>query len=297
MKFLAIVLLALAPIVANAASPEDAYFSARDRYLTKFKKLEDAGKVDDRATKEEESARGELETQLRRVIEPHGAEGVAEPGKLSLETLFPAEIGADALDGLTYSFDEKGQLLISTEALFKSWLRAHQKSWSKPEKPPRTLDQALKSEFFYTLAVSPDAAVTKYADLPIEKPGKAGVVVAFLDLRSQDDAGATAPNEIIVSVAREGKLFVASTPAKAKIVADPSCEKGWKDNEAEAKEAFEAYRASDQKNQKLFDKYSKLQEEGGAAFRRCFVERAKKEAFFTELTQEAQKLVDRLAGK
>jgi hypothetical protein len=297
MRLLAYALSALVPAIAAAASLEDGYFAARDRYLAQFKKLEDAGKIDDRASKEEERARGDLERRLRQIVEPHGADGFPGPGKLSLETLFPAEIGAGVLDGLTYSFDEEGQLLVSTKALFENWLKGRQESWEKSETPPQTLDQALKSEFFYSLAISPDAAVTRYVDLPIERPRKASIAVAFLDLRSQDDAGATLPNEIIVSVARGGKMFIASAPAKAKIVADPSCEKSWKDKEAEASAAFEAYRASDQKNERLFEKYSRLQAESGEAFRRCFAAAARKARFFAELTREAQKLADRLAGR
>lgn len=295
MRFLTIVALALFPVLAHAASPEENYLAARDRYLAKFKKYEDGGKIDDRVTKEEESARGDLEKQMRQIVEPLGADGFSQPGKFSLETLFPAEIGADMLDGLTYSFDDKGELLVSTETLFKNWLKPRQKSWMKPERPPQTLEQALKSEFFYTLAISPDAAVTKYTDLPITKPAKASIAVAMLDQRSQDNTGAIVPSEIIVAVARDGKLFIASAPAKAKISADPICEKTWRDYEAKYNKAFEDYQAS--RNEKAFEKSSKLQEEGSAAFRRCFAERAKKEPFFAELTQEAQKLADRLAGK
>lgn len=297
MRFLTIVALALTATVVHAASPEESYFAARDSYLAKFKKLEESGKVDDRATKEEESARGDLAQQLRQIIEPHGAEGIAQPGRFSLETLFPSEIGADMLDGLIYSFENKGELLVSTNALFTSWLKARQKSWTKPEKPPQTLDQALKSDFFYTLAFSPDAAVTRYAELAIAKRAKANIAVAMLDLRSQDDTGPAVPNEIIVSVVRDGKLFIASAPVKAEVVADPACEKTWRHYEAKADEAFEAYKASNQKNEKLFAKYTKLQEAGGAAFRRCFTEKVTKAPLFTALTQEAQKLADRLAGK
>lgn len=297
MKFLLIVLAFFIPVAAQAASPEEAYLASRDRYIAKFKKLEDSGQADERAGKQEQSARDELERQMEKIIGPVAVEGFAEPGKLSLETLFGEGVGADQLDGLAFSSTDKGQLLVTTEGLFKAWLRAHQKAWTKPQTPPQTLEQALKSEYFYTLAISPDAGVVKYADLPVSKPAAAELAVAMLDQRSQDITGASVPDEIIVAVARAGRLVIAASPTKTKIIAAPACDKIWADYEARANKALAAYDAAGRRNDALFADYTRLQDEGGGAFRRCFAERAKSEKFFAELTQEAQALVDRLAAK
>lgn len=297
MKSLLIALVALIPAAAQAASPEETYLASRDRYIAKFKKLEAAGQADERAMKQEESARGELERQLEKIIGPVAVEGFTEPGKLSLDTLFGEGVGADRLDGLAFSSGDKSELLVTTGALVESWLRAHQKSWAKSETPPQTLDQALRSEHFYTLAVSPDAGVALYGEVPVAKPAKAELVVAMLDQRSQDITGASVPDEIIVAVARNGKLLVASAPVEAKIVAAPACDKIWGDYEAKASKALAAYSASGRTDDTLFARYTRLQDEGSAAFRRCFAERAKNEKFFADVTREAQGLADRLASE
>lgn len=297
MKPLLIALMALVPVACQAASLEDNYVASRDRYIAKFKKLEEAGQADKSVMKQEESARGDLERQLENIVGPLRVEGFVEPGKLSLESLFGQDIGADQLDGLAYSSGDKTQLLVTTDTLFKSWLKAHQKSWTKPETPPQTLDQALKSEFFYTLAISPDAAVAKYADIPIAKPARAELAVGLLDQRSQDITGASVPEEIIVAVLQDGKLYVAAAQSKAKIVAHPACDKIWSDYEAKANKALSDYSASGRTDQTLFARYTRLQDEGSAAFRRCFAERAKSEKFFAEVTEEAQALADRLSSK
>lgn len=298
MNYLSIVLIALVvSFSARAASPEESYLAARDRHIAKFKKLEEAGEADERVAKQEAAARAELELLLEKIVGPVAVEGFTEPGRLSLESLFGQDVGADQLDGLAFSSDDKAQLLVTTDGLFKHWLRAHQKAWTKAEAPPQTLEQALKSEFFYTLAVSPDAAVAKYADIPVSKPAKAELAVALLDQRSQDVAGASIPDEIIVAVVRDGRLFVATTQSKAKIVAHPTCDKLWSGYEAKANKALADYSASGRTDEAAFSRYTRLQDEGSAAFRRCFAERAKSEAFFAEATREAQTLAERLAGK
>ena len=42
------------------------------------------------------------------------------------------------------------------------------------------------------------------------------------------------------------------------------------------------------------DEYSRVQEAGDAAFRKCFAERVKNEKYFASLVKQAQGLVDRV---
>ncbi|WP_159731410.1 hypothetical protein [Methylosinus sp. Ce-a6] len=288
-------LLAFVSLAASAATPEEAYLSSRDRAIAKLRKLEAAGKAAGQAEADERKALAEFGGKMEAIIGPVSAPGFQKLGKYSIETLFDG-IGADQLDGLAFAGDDdKSQLTISTQGLAEAFLRAHRKSWIKSEKAPQSLGEALASPYFYTLAVSPDAGVEKYADLPIAKPAAATLAAAMLDLRSQDDAGGALPDEIIVAVASGGRLYIASTPAKAKIETSPVCEKAWSEHQAKAKKAMDSYSASGRADEKDFEQYSKLQEEGSAAFRRCFAERAKSETFFADLTQEAQALADRLA--
>jgi hypothetical protein len=295
MKFLLIACLALASVAAHAASPEQDYLAARDRYVAEFKTLEESGQADERATKQEQDARGDLERRLEKILGPVAVEGFSAPGRLSLETLFSQDVGAEQLDGLVFSSADKGELLVSTKALLESWLGARRKGWIKTETAPAALEQASRSDFFYTLAISPDAGVVRYADLPIAKPAAADFAAAMLDQRSQDITGATLPSEIIVTLARAGKVLIVSTPARTKIGSTSACDAIWADYAGKSDKALAAYAASGRTDDKLFDESTRLQDEGGAAFRRCFAEQAKKEKFFADLTEEAQALADRLA--
>lgn len=288
-------LLFFTPIAATAATPEEAYLSLRNRATAKLRKLEAAGKAAGAAEAEERKTLKDLGEKMEAIIGPVSVPGFQKLGKYSIETLFEG-VGADQLDGLAFTGDdEKSLLTVSTQGLAEAFLRARRKDWEKSEKPPQTLGEALASPFFYTLAVSPDAGVEKYADLPIAKPAAATLAAAILDLRSQDDAGGVLPDEIIVAVASEGRLYIASTPAKAKIESAPACEKIWAEHQAEAKKAMESYSASGLANEKDFAKYADLQAEGSAGFRRCFADHAKSTKFFAALTQEAQALADRMA--
>ncbi|BBU63186.1 hypothetical protein MSC49_31210 [Methylosinus sp. C49] len=289
-------LLAFAPLAVSAATPEEAYLSLRNRATAKLRKLEAAGQAAGAAEAEERKTLKELGEKMEAIIGPVSVPGFQKLGKYSIETLFEG-VGADQLDGLAFTGDdEKSQLTVSTQSLTEAFLRARRKDWEKSEKPPQSLGEALASPFFYTLAVSPDAGVEIYADLPIAKPAAATLATAVLDLRSQDDAGGTLPDEIIVAVASEGRLYIASTPAKAKIESAPACEKIWSEHQAKAKKAMDSYSASGLANEKDFENYANLQAEGSAAFRRCFAEHAKSEKFFAALTQEAQALADKLAA-
>jgi hypothetical protein len=81
----------------------------------------------------------------------------------------------------------------------------------------------LKSEPFYTRAISADAAVSKYAEVPVKNLASAQAVVAILDARSQD-MGPRTPDGLIVSVVQDGKAFIAIEPVKAKINPTPVCD-------------------------------------------------------------------------
>jgi hypothetical protein len=66
----------------------------------------------------------------------------------------------------------------------------------------------------------------------------------------------------------------------------------WRASERKAKEVLAAYTASDPKDQKLFDEYSRTQENGDEAFRRCYAENASRDPQFAVLTRQAQALID-----
>jgi len=152
---------------------------------------------------------------------------------------------------------------------------------------------ALTSEAFYTQAISPDAAVVSYGEIPLGKRANVKISAALLVARTQDTAP-RAPDELLASVIQTGKVLVTSEPVRAKINPLPACDAVRRDYDGKAQKAYEAYQASNLQDDKLFEQHTKLREQGDAAYRRCFAERAKAEKFFAALTRQAEAMLDRL---
>jgi len=298
MKPILVALLVSIPLAAAAASLEDTYVAARDGYIEKFKPTETNVDLDEAGRKQEELARADLENQLRQIIGPSDLKGFSAPGKSNLDTLFTGYSGFGLLDGLVYSSkDDKTHIVVTTDALLERWLRQH-RDWWGPDvaNVPQDVDAALKSEAFYTQALRTDAAISKYVELPLAKPANAKFAFAMLAARSQD-IGPRTPDELIVSMLRDGRLFVVTAPSNARINPLPACQKLWRDALRNAAKAHAAYVASGLKDKTLFEQSTRLEEEGDAAFHRCFAQRAKGQAFVAALTRQAQGLIDRLPAK
>ena len=67
---------------------------------------------------------------------------------------------------------------------------------------------ALRDESFYTQAISTDAAVVKFNELPIAKPASATSAFAMLAGRTQDSTP-NAADEVFVAALANGKVYVA----------------------------------------------------------------------------------------
>jgi hypothetical protein len=284
MKFLLIGILALLPAVAMAASPEQAYLAARDAEIRRLTALSNPNPSADRVLKEHERAVAELGKQLKRII---GSSALALPGlpaegKSNNDTLTKGDQGFGLLDGLVYwSGDYKTQVVVTTEGLFKVWLREHRKWWrdnNVPEDPAK----ALRHDSFYTQAVNADAAVSKFAELPIKKPATASLAFAMLGMSAQD-VGPWEPEEVRVAVLQGGKLYLVRVAAAAKIGPFPACKAVWDQAQKKA--------------EKSSGKSMEIENEGYAAFRRCFAERAPREKGFADLVRQAQDIVDKLPAK
>lgn len=285
---LALLPISLACSSAQAASPEDTYIAARDKYIAKFKA---AGEVNDTTARQEEAARADLEAKLRAMLGRIAVEGLPPDGNLTLDTLFGGEIGFGQLDALSFQANDDGpRLLVTTPSLAKRWLAAHAKSFGKDNDVPQDLAAALKSEQFYTQAMSQDAAVFRFADIPLAKPANASLVTAMLVARRQD-IGLATPDELFIAVLRADRLFIWTAPTQAKAAINPACEKVWNDAAARADKAAEEFKKSDPKDDNPSER---ILQEGDDAFRRCFAERAPGEPYFAPLTKQAQELVDKL---
>lgn len=289
MKSLLIALLFLLPLTAQAASPEDAYLAARDKAVARIKPKND--KIDDAVTKAADAALAQLQKQLEKLIGTTTIAGVSGKAKINLETLIEGDMGYGQLDGLVYqSGDEMTRVIVTTPTLLKRWIAAH-KTWWDDNNIPQETNAALKSEPFYTQALSSDAAVWRYADIPVASGG-ATYATAMLEKRRQD-IGLTTPTELLVTVVRDNRVFVWSAPVAATTIMMPECAEIWNTAQTKADAAYEEYQASDPKDEKKFEASTKILDNADAAYRACFAERVKSEPYFAAIVKQAQELVDR----
>jgi hypothetical protein len=158
---------------------------------------------------------------------------------------------------------------------------------------PKDAGAALTMDTFYTFAISADAAVDRYAELPVAKPATAKSVFAMLAAVSQDDSPTT-PRELIVSVVNETRLFVATAPVAAKITPIAACQEIWKGAEEKEEAAHTVYRNSNLQDEAALARATQLREDGLAAFHRCYAERARNQPFFGAVVRQAQELLERL---
>ena len=127
MKIL-VALLCLVPFAAHAASPEEDYISARDKFVVQFK-LKDNEQITDAISKAEEEARATLEKQMQAVIGASGVKGAPAQGKLNLDSLITGDMGFGLLDGIVFKLKGETQVLVTTRGLLTRWLKAEQETW------------------------------------------------------------------------------------------------------------------------------------------------------------------------
>ena len=280
MNFLWIGLLALLPTMAVAASAGQAYLAARDAQVRRLDALSKPDPSSDKVLKEHERAVAELEKHLKRVIGPSALAlpGLPAEGKINNDTLTKGDQGFGLLDGLVYwSSDYKTQVVVTTEGLFKVWLREHRRWWGKDDVPQDPAN-ALRHVSFYTQAVSGDAAVFKYVELPVRKPAAASFAFAMLGASAQD-VGAWDPEEVRVTVLQGGRLYVVRVAAVAKIGPFSSCNAQWD-------EAIKKSRGDMARENK-----------DHATFLRCFAGRAPRAKGFADLVRQAQDIADKLPAR
>lgn len=293
---LALFTLALAPTGAFAAASEDAYLAARDAAIARIKKLAAKKDAEDVIGKEQEKALADLQNRLQAIVGDLDVTGYPARGKIAIESLSDDEIGFSVLDALRFSQSDDGpEAVVTTDALLAKWLSDRAQWWKKSGTPLPEVEDALKTDDFYTEALGPDAAFSKNADIPIRKPEGASFAAALLGGWAQD-IGPNPAQEIIVALRKDGKVYIASetTTRAGKI---PACDAIWTEAAGKAEKLAQKYSEGGAKDEKLIEESMALQEKGDADYRACFAERAPKEPFFPELLKEAQAIADRFGGK
>jgi len=292
------VVLMLSNARAASPSPEDRYIAARDAAIAKITKMYNDQKADE-AFKAAESMRADLLAKLAPIVAETSRKGFAKP-MINLDALSEGDMGFGLLDGVRFDSElgdngekagqdgrdgkyvaPKAHIIVTTQSLFERWLRAHKDWWGKKVKNvPQQMAAALKDESFYTQAISTDAAVVKFSELPITKPASATFVFAMLSARTQDSVP-DAADEVFVTALANGKAYVAYGSIKPK-VAVPAC--------LAIKADF------NKKAESSSAKAESLRQQGDDAYKRCFAQRAPQLPSFVEATKQAQALLAEALG-
>lgn len=164
-----------------------------------------------------DSALRELERRLRVIIGPPQTKSFLGPGRINTDDLFPDDVGSGGLDALNYeTVDHASTMLVTTRSLLAAWL-----TQVRPG-VPRDPIAALGTPDFYTFAINTEAAVYKYATVPLAGASRLGVVAAMLVIRAQD-TGPLTPDQVIVTAIRGSRVFIVTAPAAVKIAPPAAC--------------------------------------------------------------------------
>jgi hypothetical protein len=257
-----------APMTLVAASLEEKYFETRDNFIRQFEK---ASVPIDVLDKKDQHALAELERQLKPIIGPVNVEGFPKKGKINLQTL-ENDYGFGQVDGLSFSA-KKENLFVTTDSILKKYLAGQSEL-------PKDLAELSKTGEFYVRAITAEAAVTYYAEIPVKSANEKSYVHAFLGLTAQD-IGPIIPKDIFVFVTNGNRILAVQSPVATEITEIPECRNEWE-------------RFAKEKNKKASDESVQYEEQGFEAYHRCYEREAKNQKFFASLEKQAQSIVDRL---
>ena len=292
----ALIALALSSGGALAGSPEDDYVAARDKDIARIQRLTAAKTDDKKVDAEQTQMLADLQKRLAAIVGPFAVAGYPAAGKFTLETLSGGDIGFGQLDGMVHSAGDDGpQVIVTTRGLVDRWLSARSTEKDADGRLPAKLEAALREDGFYTFAVSEDAAFGKTAELAIAKPAGADLVVAALGGFAQD-IGPNPRQEIVVTLQKAGRVYIASQVAKTAIGKIDACEAIWTAANKASEDLWKAYEKAGSKDEKLLDQRSKAEDDGDKAYRACLVAKTPQQAYYPALVKEAQEVADRLAA-
>ena len=288
-RLLAVSVLAFFASPLHASPAEDAYFAARADFASKIKAAIDGKKGEKIVDKLDEDARQALQKQLAALVGPKIPTGYAAPGEYSIATLQPENPAADLLDAIVFVKGEKDPAIsVTPEGIAAHWLAALA---AVPENKglnlPTNLADTVKEENFYTVAFGGDGAFSLYAAVPT--PGQPATVSARLGI-FREEAGADAPDTLVVSVQRDGLLYVIQAAVAKPLAKQASCDALWKPFGEKAEKAHKAFEASKQKDEAQEEAAEKAAAEGDEVFRACYVKLITP-ADFAELGKQAEELV------
>lgn len=294
MTRLTLALLLASCIAAHAASPEAAYLAARDRDIATLAKSE-ATRDTSHGDAQLEKALADLQKRMQPIIGHVAVVGFPTKGKLNLEALSAQDEGFGMLDGLVFGDSASDRsLVVSTPGLLDAWLAAHRKTIPSDPDVPRDPAAAVKTEIFYTWAVSTGSAVVHYAELPVVAPPDASFAHASLSARTQDQSP-QAPDEMFVALEQRGRVFVVEAKLATAMKPIAACDAITTDTAKRAEAADKAYAAGHATDATAPDPGAELRDKGDAAFRACYGEKIKGSSAFKAATSQATAIIAALA--
>jgi len=293
-------ILALAfATTARAASPEDAYWAERDKGIAVVKALDASKHDDDKARAADEVALAALQKRLNDIVGPVHVEGFAKSGKINLETLSQEGMGVDMLDGLAFAptsgADDGSVLIATTKPLLEGWLKQRAAEPDATFRTPSKVEDALRSDNFYTFAFGSDSAFGWAGEIGIAKPAGAEFVFAGIGRRAQVD-DPTPVDRLVVAVLKGERALIAEVAAGVNIPEYPVCKPIWARAQAKSAALAKAYAASGSKDEALDKASTAATAEGSRAWLACVGEKAKQAPFYPALKRQAQDLAARMAG-
>lgn len=282
---------------AADAAPLDDYLAAREKAVAELMVAVKAGKLDDEATmKRDEAAVADLEKRMKAIVGPVKIKGLGSPG-FSLPILVYEDGPTRMLDGITVSNkDGSANALVTPEPLFQAWLAARAKDKDAPAEFGKGLSAAAQSDYFYTFTVANEGTITPYTALPVAAV-EGETALAALALHSDDSPRNNPPSSIVVVRLAEGKATIAVTELKGDVKAIAACDALWKPFATKIAALQAAAEKENKDDDPRWDEIAKLEDDGGAAFRTCFVKEVPSQPVFAAATKQAEAFLQAVRGK
>jgi hypothetical protein len=175
------------------------------------------------------------------------------------------------LDALSYAVEDGSdtKLFVTTRAVVEDWLLKENEESAEPGRPPSTEPASLAEAFgtgeLFAAVLNNDAAVFKFADLPVKPPSAANVTRALLFAQGQDEVAPNPPALMGVAVARGDRIYLLVQLTKVSI---PACKA-------------------------IYEKTP----DGDSIFERCYPQKLPMDPAYGRLIRQAQSLIDRIDGK
>lgn len=294
----ALLLAAGLPAAASADALSD-YVAARDKAMAQSIAAAKAGKSGDEAViKREEAALKDLGKRMTALLGPVKFKGLGSPQYTLRLLSYDENTPARDLDGLSFSNKEfDTRIVVTPDAIFTSWLAARAKDDGAPAAFASGAKAAAAMPEFYTSAVGFDGGFYQpYVELPVAAlPGE--TAIAWLGLQTEEPSGNTAPNEIAIVRIADGKAMAGITIAKLGAKPIPACDAVWKPFKAKA-DALQKQVEKDNKDEDpRWEEITRIQDEGSAAYRACFVKEAPSQPFFAAAVKKADAFLGTARGQ